>query len=141
VTLNNAQTSIFGGGDHVYFSAGQPSAVSLYQTNGVDDMVSGSNGAVTLNDAQAFVSGTENNIYLNGFTNLVAFQPNFGLETVNGFGFDDAMQFSKSDFADFAALHPMQSGANTVIALDAADSVTLTGVTASSLTAAQFRFV
>ena len=141
VTLNNAQTSIFGGGDYVYFSAGQPSAVSLYQTGGVDDFVSGSDGAVTLNDAQAFVSGTGNDIYLNGFTNLVAFQPAFGLETVNGFGYNDVLQFSKADFSDFAALHPVQSGDDTVIALDASDAVTLTGVTASSLTAAQFRFV
>jgi hypothetical protein len=51
---------------------------------------------------------------------------------------NDGLQCSKSDFA---ALHPVQSGADTVIALDAADAVTLTGVTASTLTAAQFRFV
>jgi hypothetical protein len=34
-----------------------------------------------------------------------------------------------------------QSGANTVISLDAADTVTLTGVTAANLTSSQFHFV
>jgi len=34
-----------------------------------------------------------------------------------------------------------QSGANTVITLDANDTVTLTGVTATSLTASEFKFV
>jgi hypothetical protein len=34
-----------------------------------------------------------------------------------------------------------QSGANTVIALDASDTVTLTNVLETSLTASQFHFV
>jgi hypothetical protein len=51
------------------------------------------------------------------------------------------LQFSKADFAGFVALHPVQSGDDTAIALDASDAVTLTNVTASRLTAAQFRFV
>jgi len=53
------------------------------------------------------------------------------------------MQFSSSDFANFTALsqHMTQSGANTVITLDANDTVTLTGVAATNLTASQFQFV
>ena len=34
----------------------------------------------------------------------------------------------------------IQTGANTVITLDASDAITLTNVTASSLTSAQFNF-
>ena len=53
------------------------------------------------------------------------------------------MQFSASDFANFSALqsHTSQSGANTMIALDASDTVTLTNVTATNLAASQFHFV
>ncbi len=66
-----------------------------------------------------------------------------GMSTINGFNSTDAMQLSKSDFANFQALQPhmSQSGANTLITLDASDQVTLTNVTASSLTASQFKFV
>jgi hypothetical protein len=52
------------------------------------------------------------------------------------------MNFSKSDFADFQALqgHMQQSGANTLISLDANDAITLTHVALSTLTASQFHF-
>jgi len=65
------------------------------------------------------------------------------VETINGFASTDTMQFSASDFANFAALKPhiSQSGANTLISLDASDTVTLTGVTATTLTSSQFHFV
>ena len=54
-----------------------------------------------------------------------------GLDSITGVGSSDFFQFSKADFADFAALqaHMTQSGGNTVISLNASDAVTLLGVT------------
>jgi hypothetical protein len=60
---------------------------------------------------------------------------------VHGFGFDDVLGFSTSDFADFAALHPVQSGADTVLGQGSAHAATLANVNAATLTAAQFAFV
>jgi hypothetical protein len=71
----------------------------------------------------------------------------FGTETgsdvVNGFSSTDSMQFSKTNFASWTALlaATKQSGSNTVITLDAADTVTLTGVAKSSLVSSEFSFV
>jgi hypothetical protein len=62
---------------------------------------------------------------------------------INGFASTDTLQFSKLDFASWSALHShmSQSGANTVITLDATDTVTLTNVAMTSLTASEFKFV
>ena len=70
------------------------------------------------------------------------FHNSFGNLTVEGFDATDTMNFSKSDFADFQALqgHMQQSGANTLISLDANDAITLTHVALSTLTASQFHF-
>lgn len=141
VTLNDSQTSIFGGGNYVYLNGGHLNAVSLYQTNGEADYVFGSNSAVILNDAKAYVSGNGNDVYLNGFTNVLAFQPEIGQATVHGFDYMDVLQFSKSDFANFDTLHPVQVGTNTVIDFDGSNVVTLIDVISSSLTAKQFSFV
>jgi hypothetical protein len=53
------------------------------------------------------------------------------------------IELSAKDWPDFASLQPdiTQSGANTLITLDASDTITLTNVVASSLTAAQFKLV
>ena len=49
----------------------------------------------------------------------------------------DSMQFNTSDFANWTALqsHVSQSGANTSITFNASNTVTLTDVTATNLTA------
>ena len=53
-----------------------------------------------------------------------------------------AVDFSALDFATWSALGDMtQSGANTVITLNASDTVTLTNVTMSNLSSSQFHFV
>ncbi len=77
-----------------------------------------------------------------GASDAFVFQPAIGEDTIHGFAATDSMTFSASDFANWAALqsHISQSGANTLITLDASDTVTLTGVTATSLTASQFHF-
>jgi Ca2+-binding RTX toxin-like protein len=79
-------------------------------------------------------------------TDSFVFDKAFGKDTVSGFvaagAGHDTIDFSTSVFANFAAVksHMVQSGANVVITLDAADTITLKGVTLASLTAADFTF-
>jgi hypothetical protein len=152
VELTSALASVYGGGDTVYFAGGTGNAAALYDTNGAWDNVVGSNGVVELNSALAAVYGDGDTIYFNGGQNVASasgnqetfvFQTPIGQSTITGFGATDTMQLNKSDFADWNALlsHTVQSGANTVISLDAIDAITLTGVTAANLTSSQFRFV
>src|SRR5262249_3102773 len=68
----------------------------------------------------------------------------FGNETILGFNTSkDVIQLNTSQFANFAAVlaSMKQVGSNTVITGDAADTITLDGVKASSLTASDFSFV
>ena len=85
----------------------------------------------------------DNLLAVSGPSDNIVLQPAIGQQTISGFDVAaDTMQFSASDFANFTALQPdiAQSGANTTITLDANDVVTLLGVTASSLTKANFNF-
>jgi hypothetical protein len=74
------------------------------------------------------------------------FDKGFGKDTITGFvaagAAHDTIDFSTATFANFAAVksHMVQSGANVVITLDAADTITIKGVTLASLTAADFTF-
>ena len=154
VTLTSAQASIIGGGETVYLNGPSSDAVSLYATDGNWDVLYGSNAAVTLNGSQATVIGSNDTVYLNsGSTttlngsgeNLVLQQASYGNIWVCGFNSSDVLTFSESDWSSFSALlssgNITQSGANTIIRLDASDSVTLYNVTMSSISPSQFKFV
>ena len=68
----------------------------------------------------------------------------FGHDTISGFSAGkDRIQFDTSQFANFAAViaDAKQIGQDTVIAYDANDSITLKGVSLSSLQAKNFTFV
>ena len=54
----------------------------------------------------------------------------------------DSIDFSTATFANFAAVtsHMVQSGADVIITLDSADTITLRNVSRASLTAADFTF-
>jgi hypothetical protein len=68
----------------------------------------------------------------------------FGHDMITGFSASqDKIQFDTAQFASFAAVtaHASQSGSDMVIAYDANDSVTLKGVSLSSLAAKNFSFV
>jgi hypothetical protein len=151
VILNGgAQASIVGGGDTITFS-GSGDWASLYSTSGNWDVVNGSNGEILLTGAQTSVAGSgdvmafsgNDTVTSNGGGNLFEFSAALGLSTINGFDSSDTMQLSKSDFANFHGLqqHMSQSGANTLITLDASDQVTLTNVIASNLSTSEFKFV
>ena len=151
VYLTSAQVAVYGGGDGIEFAGGTGDAASLVDTGGDWDWVSGSNGAVYLASAQATVTGTgdtvglsgSSSVTMSGGSNAFDFGTAFGKDVIGGFASTDSIQFSATDFASWSALqsHMSQSGANTVITLDANDTVTLTNVTKTSLTASQFKFV
>jgi probable HAF family extracellular repeat protein len=67
----------------------------------------------------------------------------FGAETIYGFGSNDELQLSTTQFANFAAVlaDAKQVGSNTVITLDASDAITLENVKLSSLQSKNFTFV
>ena len=74
---------------------------------------------------------------------LFVFLGHFGQNTVQDFNpLIDTIEFSATVFSNFAAVesHMQQAGGNTVITYDAADTVTLVGVSAASLTASNFEF-
>ena len=71
-----------------------------------------------------------------------AFNTGFGNNTVTDFNTSrDVLQFNHALFVNFAAAmaDTKQVGANTAITYDANDSVALTGVAASHLTASNFK--
>ena len=152
VILTKAQASVVGGGDTIIFDNSGTDYVSLYSTGGVADTVSAVNGHVILTSAQASVVGYGDTIYMTGastanetLTNSAlddtyVYQQNMGVSTINGFTTHDAMQLSHADFANLQTLFNdmSQSGANTIIKLDANDQITLTNVQKSSLAASQF---
>jgi hypothetical protein len=101
----------------------------------------GSSGTVYLSSAQAsiygggdtvdFWSGAGNVASLSGADYSILFQQQaFGFDTVNGYNSADSLSFA---IADQGRLAISQSGANTLITLDANDVVSLTNVLASSL--------
>jgi uncharacterized membrane protein YdcZ (DUF606 family) len=151
VYLTSAQATVTGGGDAIVFGSGSGNAASLYSTGGDWDWVGGSNGTIYLTSAQATVTGTGDTLDLsgtsfvtaNGGSDAFVFGAAIGTEVINGFAPTDTIQFSKSDFASWSALssHMTQSGANTVITLNSSNTVTLDGVTATTLTTSEFKFV
>jgi hypothetical protein len=149
-SLINAQASFVEGGDTIRLLNGADDSVKLFATGTSADSVFGANSTIALIGASASVTGSDDSIHmfeddavtLNGSSEAFVFQPAIGQDVINGFGASDSMQFSASDFANWSALqaHLSTSGANTVITLDANDSVTLTNVTVASLSASQFKF-
>lgn len=83
----------------------------------------------------------------NGGTDTFVFHGSaFGNATITDFRLGsghDIAQFDKTVFANFAAVqsHAAQVGSNTVITVDANDSVTLVGTSLSHLQSADFHFV
>ena len=150
IILKNAQAAISGGGDSVFLNGG--ASVSLAATGGAADNVTGSNQTLILTSAQAKLNGNGDTVYFAGNCSLAAsgssenlyFAAQLGLASISGFASSDVIHLSASDWTSFAALKSSgglkQSGANTLISLDAANTVTLLNVQASTLSQAQFAF-
>ena len=141
----------------------KPANVTFTTGNGPDTIVAGPNDIVqagtgpdTLvgaNGATLYAGSGSDTLYGAPGETLVggsgpdtfAFEPGFGQNAVSNFhASNDVVQFNPSLFANYAAMMSagaiVQSGANTVITDHAGDTVTLTGVAASSLTAHNFHF-
>ena len=103
-------------------------------TLGASDTINDSGGAIL-----GVISASNSDIF--DYAGL------FGNETIDNFVVSgsnhDTIQLAANDFGSFQAVHHAisQVGSDTVIRLDAADSITLVGVTKSSLVAADFKFV
>ncbi len=152
LTLNGAQTSVFGGGNTILAFAGND-ALSLYDTGANADVVEGG-GAVTLNDATALLIGSNFYVYFSAGANsatlanyhdddLLTFEGGFGRDTISNFQSTDVIALSKTEFADFHAFQAAltQQGDDSVLTLDANDTATFVGVQTFAITAAQVRFV
>ena len=149
--MNGAKASVFGQGDYIYFAPNTFNSVSIYSTSGVQDYLVGSNGGITLNDAEVDATGDGDYFYFGGTSTATvhgsnetfAFRSSMGEATINGFSASDVIQFGSAYYSSWQALsgHITQSGADAVISFDANDSITLTNYKASDLTAASFKFV
>jgi hypothetical protein len=148
IYLTSAQTSVLGGGDTITF-AGAGDIASLGSTGATGDTVNGA-GVIDLYGVTAKATGSGDTVNFfdsdaatlsAGTERLVFAQGVGGKDSIYGVVSTDTLQFSKTDFANYAALsaHMTVSGGNTVITLDSADVVTVVGVT--NLTASQFTFV
>ena len=71
------------------------------------------------------------------------FPTNLGNETINNFHSNDVIELPVSEVANFAALQADMhtSGADTVIALDAHDAITVSQVAVQNLVAQNFHFM
>jgi probable HAF family extracellular repeat protein/VCBS repeat-containing protein len=125
---------------------GGSSGVTLIGTNkltvldggvGNDVLIAGKGGAVEIGGPGDILTGSNK-------ADTFVFAPNFGNNTITNFNTgNDAIELLKSEFANFAVVKAdaQQVGHNTVITHDAQDTITLTGVSLSSLHASDFHFV
>ena len=128
---------------------GNAAANTLYGLGG-NDSLNGAAGIDILSGAAGndrLIGGAGNDSLDGGVgTDSFVFDKAFGKDTITGFvaagAGHDTIDFSTAAFGSFAAVksHMVQSGANVVITLDAADTITLKGVTLASLSAADFSF-
>jgi Ca2+-binding RTX toxin-like protein len=83
----------------------------------------------------------------NAGNDTFVFHSGFGFDSISDFAagpdIGDVIQVDTSLFADFAAIqsHAAQVGLNTVITYDPGNTITLTGLSLSSLNANDFSFV
>jgi Ca2+-binding RTX toxin-like protein len=84
------------------------------------------------------IAGPNDNLTGGGGNDSFVFNPGFGKDVITDFSLDhDTLNFSHTVFtnAQQAIAHTHDVNGNAVITMDAADSVTLLGVTTAQLTA------
>jgi hypothetical protein len=105
---------------------------------GGNDRLVGNLGADTLN------GGLGNDTLVGGDgADRFVFSGAFGTDVVSDFKANDVIQLDAAQFANFGAVQAASSqlGADVVITLNAANTITLTGVTLASLNSGDFLFV
>jgi hypothetical protein len=139
VTVTGSLDTVGGGtGAAITFAANMADTVS-----GSGVMVNVNTGDSITASGDTFTFAPSATATVTGATNAFDFQALFGKDVITGFVATDQIQMTATDFASWAVLssHMAQSGSNTVITLDASDTMTLVGVVPSSLTSAMFHFV
>jgi hypothetical protein len=131
-----------GNGDVVTDFDGSGNTITV--GNGYDTVFGGANDAIIVGNGQDQLFAGPGDVWTVGRgLNVFTFNPGFGNNTIVDFNTShDVLQFNDGLMLNYAAAmaDTKQVGANTVIAYDANDTVTLTGVTASHLSASDFRF-
>jgi VCBS repeat-containing protein len=108
------------------------------------DGSAGSMNVTAGSGAQWLVGGAGDTLTGGSSADTFMFAPSFGKETVSNFNAaQDVIDLPQSLFENFAAVHADMhaSGANTVIAFDAADAITLSNIAVQNLHAQNFHFV
>jgi Ca2+-binding RTX toxin-like protein len=139
----NSSIKLGNGNDTV--TAGDNSSVKL--GNGNDTVTAGANSTITVGNGNDHIfAGANDLINIGRGSDTVAFgeSPNpiaIGNETINGFNpAQDILQFNPALLSSYSAADITQVGANTVIQIDPANSVTLDNVKAAALSASNFHF-
>ena len=153
VLLNNAISGVVGGGNTINLMPGTVDGASLWNTGGLADSVVGSNGAIYINNAQAFITGVSdtivfanpgaNSVGLIGTSESLVFQPISGQNQITGFdAATDQLYLKTTQFGSsiqaFLANDVTQVAGNTIVTdpNNSLNTITLTGVASSALTAA-----
>ena len=160
INLSGAQTQIDTTGDTVKFTDGTSGNSVLFYNEYGNELTSGavlgSNGSVSALKGSIEITGDDDTLRalanisynddtysVNGKSELFdCSAPAFGAEHISGFNSTDVIQVSKDDAADWQALQGLisQSGSDTLISLNSG-TIDLADITASTLTAGEFKFV
>ena len=129
--------------DHdTYDSAGAQSVVDLTNKDGTHSITAYTTGATLISTAgvadtfQSWSGGKDNFV----------FNPGFAKDTIKGFhagsgSSHDVISLDANLVADFSHLHFQQIGHDTLVTIDATDTILLTGVASSAVNASNFSFV
>jgi hypothetical protein len=129
--------------DHfTYNSAGKLSVADLTNTDGTHTITASATGATMTSTPgvtdtfQAWSGGKDNFV----------FNANFGKDTFNGFhagngSSHDVITLDTNMVADYSHLQFQQIGHDTLVIVDSMDTILLTGISHSALTASNFSFV
>lgn len=147
IVAHHAHIALTGGGNFIRAMGG--STISLAPTKKANT-IKGDAATVLMHGATALVNGNKEQIYLYGSNTLqligsgdqLFVEQKLGNDSIAGFGASDSMHIAAGIFANYAALlgATRQSGSDTLITLDAHDTITLKNVTATSLNSSQFAF-
>jgi len=150
VSVSSAEVSVIGRADTITATAG--SLVRLANTGTDDDVFTGSDDVLRLNNAETTLSGSSNTVHFagsdsvvaNGQSNAFVFGADLGVSSITGFEANERLRLSLDDWTNFAALQAsgdlFQSGNNAVIEISATDMLTLVNTQVSELSATNVKF-
>jgi Ca2+-binding RTX toxin-like protein len=137
---NNNRVTVGNGNDTVSLTGAGNTVIA---GNGNDSITGGVNSTISVGSGNDQISVGPNSVVTLGTGHdTVAFGLQFGNETINGFTSKDQIVFNHMLLASYMAVvgATSQVGPDTVIKVDANDSVTLTHFTASTLSPGNFHF-